>query len=268
MRLFNIFLVSLFGFVQYNTYALSSERTVVLLYHKQANVLTSHVSEDSRSTVYDEVQNMDAFVSARQFNHKLSFEQATGIRSKLHAIGRLDVDTTGLLLLTNDGGLVHHVTNKNALSHKGLQGKGISKTYQCLIMGHHDEESLGCLWDGIDIGQKYGGMTKPVDDLQILEHPTHKSTLVSITISEGRNRQVRRMFHALGSGVMQLKRTHVGKELTLDGLDEGQWRILSDQEVSEALNWDPRLLEPTDSKPSKKKSTYKRSKPSRHNKKT
>ena len=76
------------------------------------------------------------------------------------------------------------------------------------------------------------------------------------------------MFHALGSGVMQLKRTHVGKELTLDGLDEGQWRILSDQEVSEALNWDPRLLEPTDSKPPKKKSTYKRSKQSRNNNKT
>lgn len=217
------------------------ERTVVILFHKPANVLTSHLSEHSRSTVYDEVQSMKGFVSHENNNNHLSFEQATGIRSKLHAIGRLDADTTGLLLLTNDGGLIHHVTNRNAPTHT-VEG-GITKTYEALIMGHHDEDSLAALWHGIDIGAKYGGMTRPVDRLEILEHPNHKSTVVSITISEGKNRQVRRMFHALGSGVMQLKRTHVGDYLTLDGVQtEGQWRILSDQEVFEHLYWNPRSL--------------------------
>ena len=251
-----VFLLCFITFYRGDAFALTPEQTVVILFNKPANIVTSHVvpEDDLRSTVYDEVQSMKGFKSAGNINDILSFDQATGIRSKLHAIGRLDADTTGLLLLTNDGSLVHHVTNKNALTHKQLQGKGITKTYQALIMGHHDEETLQCFWDGVDIGKKYGGMTEPVDDLQILDHPNHKSTLVSITISEGRNRQVRRMFHAIGSGEMKLKRTHVGEHLTLEGLEEGQWRILSDQEVSDALDWEPRLLvEASVSKPSIKR---------------
>eukprot|EP00339_Tiarina_fusa_P007969 CAMPEP_0117054188 /NCGR_PEP_ID=MMETSP0472-20121206/37546_1 /TAXON_ID=693140 ORGANISM="Tiarina fusus, Strain LIS" /NCGR_SAMPLE_ID=MMETSP0472 /ASSEMBLY_ACC=CAM_ASM_000603 /LENGTH=79 /DNA_ID=CAMNT_0004769663 /DNA_START=12 /DNA_END=248 /DNA_ORIENTATION=+ len=78
----------------------------------------------------------------------------------------------------------------------------------------------------------------PVNDLQIMDHPTPKSTVVSLTISEGKNRQVRRMFHALGSGVMKLKRLKIGKELTLDGLEVGEWRILSDGEVRRHLQWE------------------------------
>jgi 23S rRNA pseudouridine2605 synthase len=219
----------------------SNERTVVILFHKPANVLTSHLSEDSRSTVYSEVQSMKGFISqAKNDKSHLSFDQATGILSKLHSIGRLDADTTGLLLLTNDGGLVHHVTNPNAPTH--TTDGAITKTYEALIMGDHDEESLDALWHGVDIGAKYGGMTQPVDALKILDHPNHKSTVVSITISEGKNRQVRRMFHALGSGVMKLKRTHVGEHLTLEGVQEGQWRIMSEQEVLEFLQWKPRSI--------------------------
>jgi pseudouridine synthase len=175
-------------------------------------------------------------------NSLCCFEQATGIRSKLHAIGRLDADTTGLLLLTNDGGLVHHVTNPNAPTHIAETG-AITKTYEALIMGHHTEDTLSSLWEGVDIGAKYGGMTRPVHDLNILDHPNHKSTVVSLTISEGKNRQVRRMFHALGSGVMKLKRTNVGNHLTLKGLEEGEWRILSNQEVLDSLHWEPRDID-------------------------
>eukprot|EP00980_Cylindrotheca_fusiformis_P028620 scaffold22620_cov131-Cylindrotheca_fusiformis.AAC.15 len=220
----------------------SRESTVVILFNKPANVLTSHVSEDSRPTVYDCVQRLDGFVcnDDDQAKHG-SFEEATGIRSKLHAVGRLDADTTGLLLLTNDGGLVHHATNKNALTHTHSP---ITKTYEALVMGHHDAESLQCFWEGVDIGKKYGGMTRPVKDLQILDHPNHKSTLVSLTICEGKNRQIRRMFHSIGSGVMQLRRTRVGDHLTLEGLEEeGQWRILSDEEIIECLDWTPKILD-------------------------
>jgi pseudouridine synthase len=238
----------------------SREGTVVILFHKPANVLTSHLSEDSRSTVYDQVQSMDGFIHNDQANR--SFEDATGIRSKLHAIGRLDADTTGLLLLTNDGGLVHHVTNKNALTH--TQG-AITKTYQALVMGRHDTDSLQCLREGVDIGKKYGGRTQAVHDLEILDHPTQKSTLVSLTISEGRNRQVRRMFHSIGSGVMKLKRTHVGDHLTLKGLEEGQWRILSDEEIIIALNWKPRWLEDNFHNGRKKQNRGSPSKPTRGN---
>lgn len=236
------------------------EKTVVLLYNKPANVVTSHVSEDSRSTVYNEILSMQGFIASTNpfradmtgSTDRVTFEQATGIRTKLHAIGRLDVDTTGLLLLTNDGGLVHHVTNHNACTTTGTQddtgtasSRPITKTYEALIMGYHDETSLQSLWEGVNIGSKYGGMTRPVDDLRILDHPNHKSTLVSITISEGKNRQVRRMFHSLGSGVMKLKRTRIGQHLTLHGVEENQWRILSHQEVYEFLGWEARELTTT-----------------------
>jgi pseudouridine synthase len=232
-----------------------AERTIVILFNKPENVLTSHISEDSRSTVYDEVQSMKGFVSAdpeSKLTSKSSFQQATGISSKINSVGRLDADTSGLLLLTNDGGLIHHVTNPNAPTHTN---GAITKTYEALIMGHHDEDSLNPLWEGVDIGAKYGGMTRPVNDLHILDHPNHKSTNVSLTISEGKNRQVRRMFHALGSGVMKLKRTKIGDRLTLEGLDVGQWRVLSDDEVCRHLQWETRKLEAFPRKPKHKTQT-------------
>jgi pseudouridine synthase len=239
-----------------------SERTVVILYHKPPGIVTSHKSQDERPTVYEQVQSMQGFVSSRDMANgaksTLTFQDATGIQSKLHAIGRLDVDTSGLLLLTNDGGLVHHVTNPTGKSHS--DGKSdpdsirnynntmsvsviITKTYEAVIMGHHTDDSLNAVRHGIDIGSKYGGMTQPVHDLQVLGHPTPKTTTVSISIAQGKNRQIRRMFHAMGSGVMKLQRTRIGDHLNLEGVEEeGQWRILSEKEVQASMGWKPRNL--------------------------
>lgn len=215
------------------------ERTIVILYNKPSNIITSHESQDSRITVYEDVLSMKGFLPPSQSidnndgpANSLAFEKATGIRSKLHAIGRLDADTTGLLLLTNDGRLVNYVTNPDAKiedhelyrdpsdDSRTPTGKVVNKTYQALIMGHHTDESLQSIREGVDIGKGY--VTKPLlnkDDLKILEHPNHKSTIVSITIGEGKNRQIRKMFHAIGSGVMKLKRTRIGDHLTLDGVN-------------------------------------------------
>ena len=272
------------------------EKTVVILYYKPKNVITSHSNSDAvsqkednhshdnhdkRRTVYDDIMSMKGYLGSNDSTHALTFEQVTGIQSKLHAIGRLDVDTTGLLLVTNDGGLVHHVTNPTASTKHKSSSEGcndsmnnnnnqiISKTYQAVIMGHHTLPSMPTntkdiidnletydlkqykllqLYHGIDIGAKYGGMTKPVDDIQILNHPTKKSTLVSITISEGKNRQIRRMFHAIGSGVMSLHRVNVGR-INLNMLSangnmngkEGCWRMLSDEEILDGLGWNVRI---------------------------
>jgi len=247
------------------------ERTIVIIYNKPPNIITSHDSQDSRATVYEDIQSMRGFSPAshpsdidryRRENsfqdHKLitstTFSKVTGIRSKLHAIGRLDADTTGLLLLTNDGRLVHHVTNPDAKiqEHEYYRNfsedaestkNNIKKTYQALIMGHHTEDSLRQIRYGVDIGKNY--TTNPLldeDDLQILGHSNHKSTVISITISEGKNRQVRKMFHAIGSGVMKLKRTRIGKKLSLGSMREGEWRVLTDNEVQRYLNWNPREI--------------------------
>ena len=225
------------------------EQTVVIIYHKPPNIVTSHSNNDAapaasgenaRRTVYEDILSLDGYVGGKDG----SFEEVTGIQSKLHAIGRLDADTSGVLLLTNDGGLVHHVTNPAANDHSDAC---ITKTYKAVIMGNYETNSIGfqsIREEGVDIGAKYGGMTQPAKNLVVLGYPTAKSTLVSITIAEGKNRQVRRMFHAIRSGVMKLKRTHIGSNLNLEGLAEGEWRLLTDDEVKEGLAWRPRKVIP------------------------
>jgi len=244
---------------------------VVLLYHKPPNVIVSHSNNDeekrssdgrsSRRNVYDEVHSLAGFVPSTPLppHHPTTFEDITSIRSKLHAIGRLDVDTTGCLLLTNDGALIHHVTNPTS-----RQGQTpILKEYRALIMGHHNlpdqsenkvvdykEFPLQKLIDGGVELSGGEGMAKPVVSLHILSHPTRSTTLVSVKITEGKNRQVRRMFHSVGSGVMKLHRVSVGR-LGLAGLDgegndlleEGQWRILSTKEIEDGLGWTCRDIE-------------------------
>lgn len=208
-------------------------RTCVIAYHKPANVVTTHAPEDvlGRYNVFQDLLK-------RSDSLPLDFPK------DWHAIGRLDAETTGLLLLTNDGGLVHHATNKNAST---AVSKPLEKTYEALIMGYHENDSdmLQIFrTEGVDIGAKYGGRTSPVQRVQVLGHPSHKSTLVSLTIVEGKNRQVRRMFHASGSGVVQLKRTAMGSGLTLEAAapNEGDWSALSDEQIVSALHWTPRFL--------------------------
>jgi pseudouridine synthase len=217
-------------------------RTSVLLYHKPGQVVTTHAVDDvhGRRNVFQDL--MARSVHSNQPDLPLGFPHGW------HAVGRLDADTTGLLLLTNDGGLVHRVTNKVAATDKNQASVG--KTYEALIMGYY-ENDCDMLHQfrtvGVDIGAKHGGLTRPVDNVQVLGHPTLKSTLVSLTIHEGRNRQIRRMFHACGSGVMKLQRTAVGAELTLSLVpNEGEWCILSDHQVTSALQWTPRVLRNND----------------------
>jgi pseudouridine synthase len=261
------------------------EKTVVLLYHKPKDLVCTHSAYDEldRMNVYNDVISMKRFIprvgetplkqQAKSPEPCPSyFTLVTGISSKLHSIGRLDAATSGLLLLTNDGGLVHHVTNSAARSHDLANGMTtpIFKTYHALIMGsHHDNHVHAYLpnqassassvpsivskirMEGVDIGAKYGGHTLPPLDIHVVSYPTATTTLVSLTLSEGKNRQIRRMFHALGSGVIRLQRMAIGRmeksvgkqTLTLESVPSpGDWRILTDDEVYQYLNWRPRLL--------------------------
>ncbi|KAL7475782.1 hypothetical protein ACHAW6_001685 [Cyclotella cf. meneghiniana] len=258
----------------------SREKTVVILYHKPPNVITSHSNMDMtpssiserRRTVYEEISTMQGFVDgtgnfernetktsitdAVRNKRRGSFQEVTGIKSKLHAIGRLDADTTGALLLTNDGALVHRITNPNSNDRFGdHNNQSVQKTYEAVIMGHHNLSNIesmsnstitnplcDLLVNGVTLPQKYGGRTRPVDSLSILSHPSRTTTCVSITISEGKNRQVRRMFHAIGSGVMKLHRVSVGG-ITLQGLKEGEWRLLTEDEILKDLGYECRYLD-------------------------
>ncbi len=140
---------------------------------------------------------------------------------RVFPVGRLDYATEGLLLFTNDGELAYRLTNpKNE----------IPKTYLARVEGTMSEKDLNRIRSGIELD---GVLTKKCK-AHIVE--TNKAyTKIHITITEGKNRQIRRMFEAIGRNVDFLKRIKIG-ELTLRGLDRGEVRSLNDEEISYLKN--------------------------------
>ncbi|MDR3591463.1 MAG: pseudouridine synthase [Negativicutes bacterium] len=147
-------------------------------------------------------------------------ELVADIPARLYPVGRLDYNTEGVLLLTNDGPLTHALTHP---SHN------ISKTYLAEVVGKPTEEKLDRLRIGIRLED---GITAPAR-IRLVEHSSEKNTSrLEIIISEGRNRQVRRMCEAIGHPVDKLKRVKFAF-LTLEGLRRGRYRQLSPEEVQE-----------------------------------
>ena len=135
---------------------------------------------------------------------------------RVFPVGRLDYETEGLLILTNDGDLAFRLTHPTS---------EIPKTYLARIEGTMTEKDLNRIRSGIELD---GVMTKKCK-AHIVE--TNKAyTKVHVTITEGRNRQVRRMFEAIGRTVAFLKRVSIGK-LKLTGLDRGEVRKLTEEEI-------------------------------------
>ncbi len=136
---------------------------------------------------------------------------------RVFPVGRLDYETEGLLILTNDGDLAFRLTHPTS---------EIPKTYMARIEGTMVEKDLNRIRSGIELD---GVMTKKCK-AHIVE--TNKAyTKVHITITEGKNRQVRRMFEAIGRNVEFLKRVSIGN-LKLKGLDRGEVRKLTDLEIA------------------------------------
>ncbi|NMA94065.1 MAG: rRNA pseudouridine synthase [Clostridiales bacterium] len=137
--------------------------------------------------------------------------------ARVFPVGRLDMNTSGLLLMTNDGEIA------NKLSHPSSE---ISKTYLAEIGGSIKKEKLAALQNGVDIGDK--NPTAPAE-VELLRQKGSVS-LIKISIREGRNRQIRRMFKALGLNVLSLQRVAVG-EIQLGHLLEGSYRKLNRKEI-------------------------------------
>ncbi len=135
---------------------------------------------------------------------------------RVFPVGRLDYSTEGLLILTNDGDLAYRLTHPMT---------EIPKTYMAKIEGTLTEKDLNPIRSGVELD---GVLTKKCK-AHIVE--TNKAyTKVHVTITEGRNRQVRRMFEAIGRNVELLRRVSIG-QLKLTGLDRGQIRPLTEQEI-------------------------------------
>ncbi len=135
---------------------------------------------------------------------------------RIYPVGRLDYDSEGLIILTTDGNLAQHLTHPS---------NEVPKTYLVKIEGTITENALNPIRSGIEID---GVMTKKCK-AHIVE--TNKEyTKIHVTLTEGRNREIRKMFASIGKDVSLLKRIKIG-EITLRGLDRGAYRKLNKQEV-------------------------------------
>ena len=138
---------------------------------------------------------------------------------RLYPVGRLDYQTTGLLLMTNDGDLAFYLTHPR---------HHISRTYEALIKGKPDSETISRLERGVRLDDGY--KTKPAR-VRLLESGEESSRL-EVVLFEGKNHQVRRMARAVGHPVLRLRRVAMGP-LRLENLPEGRYRRLTAQEVEE-----------------------------------
>ena len=205
-------------------------RTQVIAYHKPAGLIVTHNDELNRPTVYEHLAEQPGFPEGRW-----------------DAVGRLDLNTSGLLLLTNDGWLLRHVTDPTSGTTR------LPKTYRVLASKVLGEAVLERLRSGVELG---GGLGRSGPAEVSLLGQGKGSTRLLLTIREGKNRQVRRMLHAVGSAVVRLERESVGT-LGLgslgseDGGDAqlplpvGAWRMLDEEEVRLHLEYEPRDLAPS-----------------------
>jgi 23S rRNA pseudouridine2605 synthase len=172
----------------------SAAKQYILLY-KPKGYLTTWRDPEGRPTVYDLTRDAGIWLSP---------------------VGRLDLDTTGLILMTNDNEFAERVTNPD---HK------VSKTYQVKASTLLSDDQLEMLRRGVELSD---GPTQPAIVSRVRDGA--KYTFLEITIKEGRNRQVRRMIEALDSKVLKLVRTAIG-DIRIGDLQIGKWRRLTDDEV-------------------------------------
>ena len=167
-----------------------------ILLYKPKGYITTYRDPEGRPTVYDLLPGVDSFVGT---------------------VGRLDQDTSGLLLLTNDSKFAERVTNPESK---------IAKTYLVKTSTLLSDDDVEKLRNGVELPD---GMTRPAKVERIRE--SAKYTFIELTITEGRNREVRRMIEAVGSKVLKLVRTAIGP-IEIGPLEIGKWRDLTDAELA------------------------------------
>jgi len=171
------------------------EKLVYIMLNKPSGYVSTVSDPEGRKTVLDLID---------------------GVKERIFPVGRLDYDTTGLLILTNDGDFAFENTHP---------GHEIKKTYIAEVQGIPSDKALEALKKGVVLdGKKTAPAVVEVVDIK------SKTTVLKIIIHEGRNRQVRRMCEAVGHPVLKLKRTAIGR-LTLGDLKPGEWRYLSSKEI-------------------------------------
>jgi len=177
---------------------------VVIAFHKPPGLVTTRVDPGGRATVYDALGDVGRWV---------------------FPVGRLDRDSSGLLILTNDHRLGERLTSPE---------QHVAKGYHARVRGVPDAETLRALREGLALGD--GTLTRPaaVRVIGAARGAAAASTWIELVLSEGKNRQIRRMGAAVGHEVLELVRVRVGR-LSLGGLGlaPGEWRELAPGEVEQ-----------------------------------
>ncbi|KPV55104.1 RNA pseudouridine synthase, partial [Paenibacillus sp. A3] len=186
-------------FIKVDGKPIRRQSKVYVIFNKPKGVITSAQDPEGRKTVTEFFKN---------------------IKQRIYPIGRLDYDTEGLLLLTNDGEFAHLLTHPK---------HHVPRTYLATVKGVPHGSLLDKLKNGIELDD---GMTAPAEVEYQDVRPETNEAVVKITIYEGRNRQVRRMFDAIHHPVIKLKRIQFGP-LQLSGIPRGKFRHLTPQEVNE-----------------------------------
>ncbi|MFH1513606.1 MAG: pseudouridine synthase [Bacillota bacterium] len=171
-----------------------------ILYHKPAGEMSTASDPEGRATVLDKFKDYPV---------------------RLYPVGRLDYDSEGLLLLTNDGELTERLLHPS---------KEVEKTYLARVTGNVTEDQVAQLIKGVMIDSRLTSRAK----VRVIKADVRYTDML-LTIHEGRNRQVRKMIQAVGHDVMMLRRVRFGP-LTLGDLKRGQWRELTDKEVEDLEN--------------------------------
>lgn len=178
---------------------LETEEPVYFLFYKPKGIISSVKDDRGRKTV------VDFFPEVEQ---------------RIFPVGRLDYDTSGLLILTNDGDFA------NLLMHPRYR---IDKVYIAKIKGTMSREQIHQFKHGIELED---GKTAPARVRILKQDKKKNASIVEVVIHEGKNRQIRRMFESIGLSVLKLKRERFGF-LTLDGLNPGEYRRLKPHEVKQ-----------------------------------
>lgn len=187
------------AFIKVDGKPIRKQQKVYVIFNKPKGVITSATDPEGRKTVTEFFKN---------------------IKERIYPIGRLDYDTEGLLLLTNDGEFAHLLTHPK---------HHVPRTYLATVRGVPHGSLLDKLRAGIKLED---GMTAPAEVEYQDVDTDKKESVIKITIYEGRNRQVRRMFEAIHHPVAKLKRIQFGP-IQLSGVPRGKFRHLTPQEVKE-----------------------------------
>jgi 23S rRNA pseudouridine2605 synthase len=176
---------------------IAREQPVYFLLNKPTGYITSVTDPQGRKTVLDLLKD---------------------VKERIYPVGRLDYDTSGLLLLTNDGTFANHIMHPR---HE------LDKVYEAVVKGRVGGKALEMLRKGVMLDD---GPTAPAEAELLAYNSKQGTSVIRLTIHEGRNRQVRRMCDMVGHPVIKLKRVQLAF-LTLKGVPEGKYRPLTEAEV-------------------------------------